>query len=204
MLTAAPVGHQTDELPAGSEEVTVDGEAFYYHEAAFYKPASGGGYQVVKSPVGAEVSSIPEEAEAHDEGDVPLYQFDQSFFTKQTNDAGSTVYQVEPVPPEEELDEIPAGSPSFVADSETYYYVNFALYVEYEEDGKTGYVNGEPEVGAQADALPDGATEIEYEDVTYHQFDMVFFEEVEDESGGTFYQVVGAPGESDSAEIETG
>ena len=51
---------------------------------------------------------------------------------------------VEPAPSEEEIDEIPADANSFVADGETYYYVNFNLYVEFEEKGKTGYVNGEP------------------------------------------------------------
>jgi hypothetical protein len=204
LLTAAPVGWQTDVLPDGAEDVTVDGTTYFYHEAAFYQPTQGGGYQVVKSPVGAEVSSIPEDAEAHNEGDLTLYQFDQSFFTRDTNDSGRTFYRVEPPPPEEELDEIPTGSPSFVADSETYYYVNFALYVEFEENGNTGYINGEPDVGAQAGALPEGATEIEYEGVTYHQFDMVFFEEVADDSGGTFYEVVDAPGESDTVEIQTG
>ena len=187
-----------------AEDVTVDGTTYFYHEAAFYLPAQGGGYQVVKSPVGAEVSSIPEDAEAHNEGDLTLYQFDQSFFTRDTNDSGRTIYRVEPPPPEEELDEIPTGSPSFVADSETYYYVNFALYVEFEENGNTGYINGEPDVGAQAGALPEGATEIEHEGVTYHQFDMVFFEEVADNSGGTFYEVVDAPGESDTVEVQTG
>lgn len=204
LLTAAPVGWQTDVLPDGAEDVTVDGTTYFYHEAAFYQPAQGGGYQVVKSPVGAEVSSIPEDAEAHDEGDLTLYQFDQAFFTRDTNDSGRTIYRVEPPPPEEELDQIPSGSPSFVADSETYYYVNFALYVEFEENGNTGYINGEPDVGAQAGALPEGATEIEHDGVTYHQFDMVFFEEVADDSGGTFYEVVDAPGESGTVEVQTG
>jgi hypothetical protein len=194
VLTTAPVGWETAELPAGAEQITFEGSTYYYHEGAFYQPG-GGGYVVVEAPVGAEVSSIPEEAEAHDEGELTLYQFDRSFFTQDTNDAGRTIYRVEPLPPEEELDEIPAGSPSFVADAETYYYVDRALYVEFEEGGRTGYVNGEPEIGAQVDALPDGATTIEEGGVTYYQFDMVFFEQVEDETGATFYQVVDAPGD---------
>lgn len=202
MLTTAPVGWQTDQLPDGSEQVTVDGTIFHYHEGAFYQPSQGAGYEVVEAPVGAEVSSIPDDAQAHDEGELPLYQFDKIFFAQDTNDAGQTIYRVEPPPPEEELDAIPAGSPSFVADAETYHYVNYSLYVQYEEDGQTGYVNGEPEVGAQVDELPEGATTIEDGGVTYYQFDMVFFEEVEDGTGGTFYQVVDAPGEDDAVELQ--
>ncbi len=37
--------------------------------------------------------------------------------------------------------------------------------------------------------------------VTYYQFDTVFFEEVEDDSGSTFYEVLGNPDGSDE-EIE--
>jgi len=194
VLTTAPVGYQTEDLPEGTEQLTVDGATFQYAEGAFYQP-QGGGYVVVEAPVGAEVSSIPEEAEAHDEGELTLYQFDGIFFTQDTNDAGRTIYRVEPLPPEETLDAIPAGSPSFVADSETYYYVNSNLYVEFEEDGETGFVNGEPEPGSEVDALPEGTETIEEDGVTYHQFDMVFFKQVEDGSGGMFYQVVDAPGE---------
>ena len=150
ILTTAPVTHEVDALPDGAETVQVDGETYYYAEWSFWQPA-GNGYVVVAPPVGAEVSSIPEEAQREQEGDVVLYQFDELYFTQDTNDAGQTIYRVEPQPPEEEIDEIPAGSPSFEADNETYYYVNHAFYVEYEESGTSGYVNGEPEVGAQLD-----------------------------------------------------
>ena len=203
VLTAPPVGYQADTLPEGGEKVTVEGETYTYADWGFWQP-SGGGYVVVDPPVGAEVSRIPDDAVAHDdEGEETLYQFDQSYFSKSTNDAGQTVYVVEPQPPAEEIDSIPAGSPSFEADGETYYYVNFNLYVAYDENGATGYVNGEPEVGAQTDALPEGTTEIEYDGVTYHQFDMVFFEQVEDENGNPFYEVVDAPGDDEVTELDS-
>ncbi len=109
---------------------------------------------------------------------------------------------MEPQPPEEEIDSIPSGSPSFVADGETYYYVNFSFYVEFEENGKKGFVNGEPEIGAQVDKLPDEVTTVEEDGVTYYQFDTVFFEEVEDDNGRTFYEVVANPDGSDE-EVET-
>jgi hypothetical protein len=204
VLMAAPVGWETDSLPAGSEPIEHQGSTYYYHEAAFYQDAPGGGYIVVTPPVGAEVSSIPEEAKAPNEEEPDLYQFDNTFFTKDTNDEGKTIYRVEPQPPEEELTEIPADALTFVADGETYYYVNFNLYVAFEEDGKTGYINGEPEIGAQVDALPEGVTTIEENGQTYYQFDMVFFEEVEDEDGILFYEVVGSPDGSESVELESG
>ena len=204
VLTAPPVGYEADTLPDGGESVTFDGETYTYADGGFWQPAAGG-YVVVDPPVGAVVSRLPDDAVAHDDaGEATLYQFDRSYFSESTTDAGYTVYMVEPPPPEEELDSIPTGSVSFEADGETYYYVDFNLYVAFDEDGQTGYVNGEPEVGAQVDALPEGSTEIEYEGVTYHQFDMVFFEEVEDESGNAFYEVVDAPGGDDVTELGSG
>ncbi|UCD24413.1 MAG: hypothetical protein JSW51_00395 [Gemmatimonadota bacterium] len=202
VLTSAPVGWETETLPDGAETIEVDGATYYYADWSFFQEASGGGYVVVEPPVGAEVSAIPEEAVAHEEGDVTLYQFDNSYFTKATNDAGREVYLVEPAPPEEEIDEIPADAISFVADGETFYYVNFNLYVEYEENGQTGYVNGEPEVGAQLDELPEGTTTIEEDGRTFYQFDMVFFEEVEDEDGNPFYEVIDSPDGSEVVELE--
>ncbi len=187
-----------------STTVVVHGGTYYHYNPwyrSFFQAAPEGGYIVVEPPEGAEVSSIPEEAVAQEEGDVTLYQFDRMFFTKTTNDAGREVYLVEPAPPEEELDAIPAGSPSFVADGETFYYVNFNLYVEFEENGESGYVNGEPEIGAQLDKLPEGTTTIEEDGRTYYQFDMVFFEEVEDEQGNPFYEVVDSPDGSEAVEL---
>ena len=35
---------------------------------------------------------------------------------------------------------------------------DYNFYVQYEENGKTGYVNGEPEIGAQVDTLPNEVT----------------------------------------------
>ena len=97
---AAPVGWETASLPDGAETLQVEETTYYYHEAAFYQNTPGGGYVVVKPPVGAEVSSIPEEAKAPNEEEPDLYQFDKTFFTKDTNDAGKTIYRVEPQPPE--------------------------------------------------------------------------------------------------------
>jgi hypothetical protein len=63
-----------------------------------------------------------------------------------------------------------------VADQETYYYVNYNFYLAFEENGKKGLVNGEPETDAQVDTLPDEVTTVEEGGVTYYQFDTVFFE----------------------------
>ncbi len=201
VLTTAPIGYTAPELPDGSETIEVDGQTYHYAEWSFWQAAAAGGYEVVEPPIGAEVSTIPEEAVLEEEGDVSLYLFDTLFFTQDTNDAGQTIYRVEPPPPQEEIDEIPTGSPSFEADGETYYYVNFSFYVEYEENGKTGYTNGEPEIGAQVDSLPDEVTTLEEDGVTYYQFDTVFFEEVEDPDGSTFYEVTGSP-DGDDEEVE--
>jgi len=200
VLSSAPVGWETDQVPSGAETVEVEGATYHYAEGAFYQQASGG-YRVVEAPVGAEVSSIPEESIGQEELDVALYQFDNTYFTKQTKEEGGEFYRVEPQPAEEELDSMPADAPTFVADGETYYYVNYNLYVQYQEDGRTGFVNGEPDIGAQVDGLPEGVTTIEEDGKTFYQFDMVFFEEVQDENGNPFYEVVGSPDGAEAVEL---
>ncbi len=45
------------------------------------------------------------------------------------------------------------------------------------------------------------STTVEEGGVTYYQFDSVFFEQVEDDNGGIFYEVVGSPDGSDQ-EVE--
>ncbi len=201
ILTATPVGHEVDALWQ-AETIVVDGATYFYAEWAFWQTAPGGGYVVVAPPVGAEVSSIPDDAMREEEGEVVVYQFDEMYFTEDTNNAGGVIYRVEPPPPEEEIEAIPAASPSFVADEETYHYVNYNFYVQYEENGKTGYVVGEPELGAQVETLPDMVTTVEEGGVTYYQFDTVFFEEVTDPNGQTFYEVVGSPDGGD-VEVES-
>jgi hypothetical protein len=159
---------------------------------------------VVDSPVGAEVSRIPEDATTiEDESDVALYVYDRAYFSKQTGEGGKTVYRVEPQPPQEEVDEIPYDAVTFIADGEMFYYFNYNLYVESQENGKTIFVNGEPEIGAQLDNLPEGCTTIDENNRTYYQFDMVFFEEVEDEDGAVFYEVVGSPDGAEPIALES-
>jgi len=196
-LCGAPIGHRSDDLPDGAETLKVESKTYYYADWSFWEQASDGGYVVVQAPVGAEVSTLPEEATKHTEGEVVLYQFDDLYFTEAKNSAGKKVFQIEPQPAEEEIDSIPKNSVSFVADGETYYYVEYSFYVEYEENGKTGFVEGDPDIGAQVDKLPEGATTLEEDGVTYYQFDTVFFEEVEADDGTTFYEVVGSPDGSD-------
>ena len=198
VLMSAPVGYETDKLPDGAEKISVDDQTYFYVEWSFYQEEEDGNYVVVDPPSGAEVSAIPEEAIQYDEGENPLYQFDTIYFSKDTNDDGETIYRVEPVPPEEELDQIPADSPSFVAGGETYSYVNYNLYVDFEEDGQSGFVNGEPEIGAAVDELPEGAVEIAD---NLYQFDMVFFEQVEDENGTPYFEVVDNPDGDEVIEI---
>ncbi len=201
--TSAPVGFETRQLPDGAETVDFEGTTYHYHEAAFYQGAAGGGYIVAQPPVGAEVSSIPADAVPVEEADSGLYVFDKVYFTKDVNDSGREIYRVEPQPGEEEMDEMPSDAVTFVADGETYYYVNYNLYVKNQQGGRTEFVNGEPEIGAQLNALPQGATTIEESGKTYYQFDMVFFEEVEDEKGNSFYEVVGSPDGSEAIKLKS-
>jgi len=189
--TTPPVGHETDELPQGAQSLPYGGDVYSYANGAFYKPKPDGGWIVVEPLVGAEVSSIPAGAVKYDdEGSLEIYQFDGTYWSKFTNFSSQTAYRVEPPPPAEEIDEIPTGSPSFVADGERYFYVNYSWYVAYEVNGKQGYTNGEPGIDAQVEKLPSGSTQLKIDGVTYQQFDTLYFEQVEDANGSTFYQIV--------------
>ena len=128
---------------------------------------------------------MPENVAEHEEGDVTVYQYDKTFYTQETNEGGNRVYEVQPRPAEEELDDMPDHAVSFVVGGETYFYVDRGLYVAAEGGG---YVMSEPELGGIAPQLPDGATVINEGDDTYFQLDTVFFKETEDG-----YEVIPAP-----------
>ena len=68
---------------------------------------------------------------------------------------------------------------------------------------REGDVRGlsDAELRAQTDKLPEGTTMVEENGKNCHQFDMVFFEEVPDESGGVFYEVVGSPDGEQPVEV---
>ena len=149
---------------------------------------------VVDAPAGAQVSSVPDDVVVHDEDGESVYQYDETFYTSTEGESGEQVYEVQPVPPEEEIDEIPEGTVTFVADEETYYYVERGLYVAAEAGG---YVMSEPPLGSVAAKLPDGATVINEGEQTYFQFDTVFFKPM-DSGSEAAYEVIAAP---DGSEI---
>lgn len=203
VITSAPEGYEVDSLPDDTEVLEVDGRTYYLSEHTFYQRIQRDGsdiYVVVDPPAGAQVASIPENVVEHDEGDVTVYQYDETFYTQETGDSGNQVYEVQPAPAEEELDEMPSHAVSFVVDEETYYYVDRGLYVAAEGGG---YVMSEPALGETASQLPDGATVINEGDETYFQLDTVFFKPVETESGTT-YEVVPAPDGSEIVEEDEG
>ena len=85
---------------------------------------------------------------------------------------------------------------TFVADEETFYYVERGLYVAAEGGG---YVMSEPPLGSTAAELPDGATVINEEGELYFQFDTVFFKPV-DSGEETAYEVIPSPDGSEVLE----
>jgi len=194
---SAPDGLEVESLPGDPEITEVEGQTYYLTEHTFYQKIQRDGkdlYVVVDAPAGAQVSSVPDHAAEHDEGGEPVYQYDETFYTSTTDESGKQVYEVQPVPAEEEIDEIPEGTVTFVADEETYYYVDRGLYVAAEGGG---YVTSEPPLGSVASKLPDGATVINEEGQTFFQFDTVFFKPIGSGSD-TAYEVIAAP---DGSEI---
>lgn len=188
VITEAPSGYEVEGLPDDTEVLEVEGQTYYLSEHTFYQQIQRDGkdiYVVVDPPAGAQVSSIPENVVEHEEGDVTVYQYDATFYTPEISEGGDQVYEIQPRPAEEELDDMPDHAVSFVVDGETYYYVDRGLYVAAAEGG---YVMAEPELGGIAPQLPDGATVINEGDDTYFQLDTVFFKQTDDG-----YEVIPAP-----------
>jgi len=201
VMVSAPSGLELESLPGDSEAVDVAGETYYLSDNTFYQRIQRDGkdlYVVVDAPAGAQVSSIPDDVVEHDEGGEAVYQYDETFYASETDESGKKVYEVQPKPPEEEIDEIPEGTVTFVADEETYYYVTHGFYVG--ADGG-GYVMSEPPLGSVSEELPDGATVINEGGEVYFQFDTVFFKSVE--SGAeTVYEVIPSPDGSEVVEAD--
>ena len=198
VMVSAPSGLELESLPGDPDVLEVDGQTYYLSENTFYQRVQRDGkdlYVVVDAPAGAQVASVPENAVEHDEGGDKVYQYDETFYTSATDEEGKQVYEVQPVPPEEEIDEIPQGSVTFVADEETYYYVERGLYVAAEGGG---YVMSEPPLGSTAAELPDGATVINEGGELYFQFDTVFFKSV-GSGEETAYEVIPSPDGSEIA-----
>ena len=203
VMTSAPEGYEVASQPDDAEIIEVEGVTYYLSEDTFYQKIQRDGedvYVVVDAPAGAQVASVPENSVEHEEGDVKVYQYAETFYAEGTDEDGNQYYEVQPDPPEEELDELPESAVSFVVDEETYYYANRGLYVAAEGGG---YVMSEPALGGIAQQLPDGATVINEGDETYFQLDTVFFKPLESESGTT-YEVVPAPDGSEVVEEEEG
>ena len=85
-------------------------------------------------------------------------------------------------------------------------YIYFAILKMGSEDAPnlgegSSTVKGVHHIGFYVDDHDEAVSTVEENGVTYYQFDSVFFEEVEDEDGQTFYEVVGSPDGSDQ-EIE--
>ena len=199
VMVSAPAGLEVESLPGEPEVMDVDGQTFYLSEHTFYQKIQRDGkdlYVVVDAPAGALVSSVPDDVVEHDEGGEMVYQYDETFYTSTTDESGKEVYEVQPVPPEEEIDEITEDTVTFVAGEETYYYVARAVYVAAEGGG---YVMSEPPLGSVTAKLPDGATVIHEGEQTYFQLDTVFFKPI-DSASGTAYEVVAAPDGSEIVE----
>jgi hypothetical protein len=75
-----------------------------------------------------------------------------------------------------------------VIDGEEYYLDNGSFYQQIRRDGKVLYVVVDPPVNAEVPSLPEGARELQVGDVTYYQFDRVFYRKL-----GEIYVVVEPP-----------
>jgi len=87
------IGFRLNVLPFGYYPFYYGPDQYYYSGGLFYRQYENN-YQVVTPPVGAEVPSLPDDAELVTIDGVDYYELKGVYYTQSTNKDGKTVYVV--------------------------------------------------------------------------------------------------------------
>lgn len=145
---------------------------YYYAGGVFYAPGANGGYQVTAPPVGAEVPSLPKDANPISIDGVQYYEFNGVYYKDAVTPDNKHVYLV--AGKDGVLNTNPEGaSPDSTAT------VNAAPPM--------------PQVGDMTDQLPEGARKVTLNGKKFWVTpDNIYLEEVKGQNG-TSYRVVSVP-----------
>lgn len=81
-------------LPFGYYPFYIGPNPYYYHEGIYYRPYSGGGYEVTAPPLGATVKHLPSGAKVTVVDGVKYYEVGGTFYQEEINEKNKLRYKV--------------------------------------------------------------------------------------------------------------
>lgn len=87
-------GLRINVLPFGYYPLYVGPNPYYYNDGVFYRPYSGGGYEVTAPPLGATVKHLPSGAKVTVIDGVKYYELGGTFYQEQITDNNKLRYKV--------------------------------------------------------------------------------------------------------------
>lgn len=87
-------GVRINVLPFGYYPFYVGGNPYYYNDGVYYRPYSGGGYEVTAPPLGATVKRLPSGAKVTVIDGVKYYELGGTFYQEEITDKNKLRYKV--------------------------------------------------------------------------------------------------------------
>ncbi len=182
-------GVRINVLPFGYYPFYVGPNPYYYYDGVYYRPYSGGGYEVTAPPLGATVKHLPTGAKVTVIDGVKYYELGGTFYQEEITDKNKLRYKVvgtdgvlnTAAPEEETTDNAAASSNDYVtADKNTV-----------TAPANTTTDKQLPEVGTRFDKLPEGSKTVVLKKEKYYVSPAgVYYQEVID-GNNIRYEVTG-------------
>jgi len=162
-------------LPRGYYPFYIGPNPYYYNDGVYYRPYSGGGYEVIAPPLGATVKKLPSGAKVAVIDGVKYYELGGTYYQEEIDSKNKVSYKV--VGTDGVLD---TGKDEAITEQ-----------APAENNNTTVQKNSLPEVGARFDKLPEGSkTVILKKEKYYLSPDGVYYQEVID-GNNIRYEVTG-------------
>jgi hypothetical protein len=161
-------------LPRGYYPFYIGPNPYYYNDGVYYRPYSGGGYEVIAPPLGATVKQLPSGAKVSVIDGVKYYELGGTYYQEEISAKNKVSYKVvgtdgvlDTGRDEQVIEQAPA------------------------ENNSTAQKNTLPEIGTRFDKLPEGSkTVILKKEKYYLSPDGVYYQEVID-GNNVRYEVTG-------------
>jgi hypothetical protein len=87
-------GFRINVLPFGYYPFYYGGYQYYYNDGIYYRPYSGGGYEVAAPPLGATVKRLPSGTKVTVIDGVKYYELGGTFYQEEINEKNKAIYKV--------------------------------------------------------------------------------------------------------------
>jgi len=88
------IGFHINALPFGYYPFYYGGSPYYYNDGVYYRPYSGGGYEVTAPPLGASVKRLPSGAKVTVIDGVKYFELGGTFYQEEINEKNKVSYKV--------------------------------------------------------------------------------------------------------------